>query len=168
MEEELDFQALAGAAGIGAVAGLRTFTAPALVSQAACTGSIDLTAGPVAFLGTQKVADLLTGLALAELVADKLPSIGDRIAPLPLTARAISGAIVGAAVSSARKKDPAQGAAAGALAAIFAAYLGFSLRRRLSGGSKAASSLVGLLEDAAAIAVAVTVLRQEAAARIVE
>jgi uncharacterized membrane protein len=165
MDEELDLNALAGAAGIGAVAGLRSMTAPALVSQAARTGSIELTTGPVAFLGRQKTADIMTGIAVAELVADKLPSTPDRIEPFPLAARAISGAIVGAAVYSARRKDPGPGALVGALAAIGAAFLGFALRRKLTRDVKVAGFLVGLVEDALAVGIAVVVLRSEADAR---
>jgi uncharacterized membrane protein len=160
MDEQLDLNALMGAAGIGAVAGLRSLTAPALVSQAARTGSIDLTTGPVAFLGTQKAADIFTGLAVAELVADKLPVTGDRVAPGPLAARAVSGAIVGAAVCSARRKAPGPGALVGALAAIGAAYLGCGWRKKNRGFFPA------LLEDAATVALAVYVLRCVADARI--
>jgi uncharacterized membrane protein len=165
MDGELDLNALAGAAGIGAVAGLRSMIAPALVSQAARTGSIDLTTGPVAFLGTQKAADILVGLALAELVADKLPATPDRISPFPLAARAVSGAIAGAAVCSARRKDPGPGAVVGALAAIGAAFLGFALRRSLAKGMP--KFLAALAEDAITIGIAVVVLRGEADARII-
>jgi uncharacterized membrane protein len=165
MDGELDLNALAGAAAIGAVAGLRSMTAPALLSQAARTGSIDLTTGPAAFLGTQKAADIATGLALAELVVDKLPATPDRITPFPLAARAISGAIVGAAVCSARKKDPGPGALVGALAAVGAAFLGFALRRKFTQNAKLPGLLVALAEDAITIAIAVVVLRSEADAR---
>jgi uncharacterized membrane protein len=167
MSGELDLNALAGAAGIGAVAGLRSMTAPALVAQAARTGSLDLSTGPVAFLGTQTAADIVTGLALAELVADKLPSTPDRIAPFPLAARAVSGAVVGAAVCSARRKDPGPGAVVGALAAIGAAFIGFALRRALTRDAKAPGLLAALVEDALTVGIAVAVLRSEADARIV-
>jgi uncharacterized membrane protein len=162
MTDDLDLEALAGAAGIGAVAGLRSLTAPAMLSQAARTGSIDLAGGPCAFLGTQQTADIATGLALAELVADKLPATPNRIAPLPLAARAVSGAIVGAAVYSARKRPPGPGIVAGALAAIGAAFLGYSFRKKFPGFFPA------LLEDAATVAIAVAVLRKEAEARVIE
>lgn len=167
MDGELDLNALAGAAGIGAVAGLRSMMAPALLSQAARTGSIDLSEGPVAFMGTQQAADIATGLAVAELVADKLPSTPDRIAPFPLAARAVSGALVGAAVYSARKKDPRPGALVGALAAVGAAFIGYALRRTLTNDAKAPGFLVALAEDAVAIGIAVVILRSEADARIV-
>ena len=167
MSGELELNALAGAAGIGAVAGLRSMTAPALVAQAARTGSLDLTTGPAAFLGTQRAADITLGLALAELVADKLPSTPDRIAPFPLAARAISGAVVGAAVCSARRKDPGPGAVVGALAAIGAAFVGFALRRALTRDAKMPGLLAALVEDVLTVGIAVAVLRSEADARIV-
>jgi len=167
MKDELDLEALAGAAGIGAVAGLRSMAAPALVSQAARTGSIDLSSGPFAFLGTQQAADIATGIALAELIADKLPGTPDRIAPVSLAARAVSGAMVGAAVYSARKRDPGPGALVGALAAVGAAFLGYALRRTLTRDAKIPGFLIALAEDAVAIGIAVTVLRCEADARAI-
>jgi uncharacterized membrane protein len=121
----------------------------------------------VAFLGTQKAADIMTGLALAELVVDKLPSTPDRIAPFPLAARAVSGAVVGAAVCSARGKDPGPGAVVGALAAIGAAFVGFALRRALTRDAKVPGLLAALVEDALTVGIAVAVLRSEADARIV-
>jgi uncharacterized membrane protein len=165
MDVELDLSALAGAAGIGAVAGLRSLTAPALLAQAAVTGSVDLSGGPYAFLGTQRTADIVTALAVGELVSDKLPFTGDRTEPFSLAVRGVSGAIVGAAVCSARKKAAGPGALVGALAAIGTAYLGFALRRALS--RKAPGLLVALAEDAITIGIAVAVLRCEADARVI-
>jgi len=159
MDSELNWDALSGAAGIGAVAGLRSLTAPALLAQAARTQSIDLSDGPCAFLGTQQAADIATGLALAEMFADKLPGTPDRISPFPLAARAVSGALMGAAVYSARKQDPVPGAFAGAIAAVGAAFIGFALRKRFPG------FLMALVEDAATVAIAVAVLRSEASAQ---
>jgi hypothetical protein len=53
----------------------------------------------------------------------------------------------------------------GALAAVGAAFLGFALRRALTRDAKVPGFLVALAEDAAAIALAVVVLRNEAEAR---
>jgi uncharacterized membrane protein len=121
-----------------------------------------LSDGPCAFLGTQQAADVATGLSLAEMFVDKLPGTPDRISPLPLAARAVSGALVGAAVYSARKQDPAPGAFAGAIGAIAAAYIGFALRKRFPG------FLMALVEDAATVAIAIAVLRNEASAQAAE
>lgn len=159
MNGEPDWDAITGAAGIGAVAGLRSLTAPALLAQASRTQSIDLSGGPAAFLGTEETANIATGLALAEMVVDKLPATPDRISPIPLAARAASGALVGAAVYAARKRDPLPGAIVGAAAAVGAAFLGFALRKRFPG------FLTAVVEDAATIALAVAVLRREASAQ---
>ena len=156
---------LAGAAGIGAVAGLRTFTGPALVSQAARTGSIDLEGTPFKFLSTQRAADVTTGLAVLELVADKLPFTPDRTSPGPLIGRAISGGLAGAAVCAARKRDWVPGAIVGAVAAIGAAFAGYLFRRSLTKSAGAPDLLVALAEDAITIGLGVVTLRNEADAR---
>jgi uncharacterized membrane protein len=61
------------AAGIGFVAGLRSLTAPAAVSWAAHLGWLDLQGSPLAFMGSTAAVAIFSMLALAELVADKLP-----------------------------------------------------------------------------------------------
>ena len=104
---------LTGAAALGAVAGLRSMMAPALLSQAARTGSIALEGTQFEFLSTQRAADIATGAAVLELVGDKLPFTPDRTSPLPLIARAASGAMVGAALCAARNKDLLPGALVG-------------------------------------------------------
>ena len=51
----------------GVIAGLRTFTAPAVVTWAVHFGRLDLTGSWLAFLGNSWVRWLLTGLAIFEL-----------------------------------------------------------------------------------------------------
>jgi uncharacterized membrane protein len=160
--DEFDPSALTGAAAIGAVAGLRSMMAPALVSQAANTGSIDLTDTPFEFLSKQRSADISTGAAVLELIADKLPFTPNRTSPGPLIARAISGGLAGAAVCAARKKDWMPGAIAGATAAIAAAFAGYLLRRTLTRNAGLPDLLVALAEDAASIGLGVIALRSEA------
>jgi len=160
--DEFSPSALAGAAGIGAVAGLRSMMAPALLSQAARTGSIELSGTPFEFLSTQRSADIATAAAVLELVADKLPFTPDRTAVAPLLARAVSGGLAGAALFAARKKDWVPGAAAGALAAVAAAFAGYLLRRSLKKNGTAPDLLVALTEDAIAIGLGVLTLRNEA------
>ena len=55
--------------GIGVVAGLRSLTAPAVVSWAAHLGHLHLRASPLAFMGSAVTVGVFTLLALAELVA---------------------------------------------------------------------------------------------------
>ncbi len=159
--DEISLDALTGAAGIGAVAGLRSMMAPALLSQAAHTGSIDLSGTPFEFLSKQRNADIATAAAVLELVADKLPFTPNRTSVGPLLARAVSGGFAGAALSAARKKDWIPGAAVGALSAVAAAFAGYLLRRALTTNG-APDVLIALAEDAATVSLGVVTLRNEA------
>lgn len=117
---------------LGAVAGLRTFTAPAAVAWAAVTGRLALTGTPLAFLGSPVAAWILTGLAALELVGDKLPKTPSRKAPGPFIARIASGAVCGAAVGWPAGQAVA-GAIAGGLGAVLGTLGGYAARMRLAG-----------------------------------
>ena len=86
---------------IGVVAGLRALTAPAAVSWAAHAGLLPLAGTPLAFLGHPVTPWILTALALAELVADQLPSTPSRKVPVQFGARLLTGALAGAAIYAA-------------------------------------------------------------------
>jgi len=159
--DEISLDTLAGAAAMGAVAGLRSMMAPALLSQAAHTGSINLEGTPFEFLSKQRTADIAAAAAVLELVADKLPFIPNRTSVGPLLARAVSGGLAGAALSAARKKDWIPGAAVGALSAVAAAFAGYLLRRALTTNG-APDFLVALAEDTATVGLGVVTLRNEA------
>src|SRR6185295_19310492 len=84
----------------GAVAGLRSMLAPALVSralQAAGAAGHGL-AGRA--LASPAAGMLLPVLAALELLADKLPMTSARIAPAALAARGLSGAWAASAVAA--------------------------------------------------------------------
>src|SRR5256885_8812071 len=85
---------------IGGVAGLRTFTAPAVVSWAAYLGWLPLAGTPLAFMGSVWAVGILTVLAFVELVIDQLPSAPSRKAPGGFGARILSGALSGAALGA--------------------------------------------------------------------
>ena len=63
---------------LGVVSGLRSLTAPAVVSWAAHLGWITVTGTPLAFLGFAATAYLLVLLATVELVVDQLPRTPSR------------------------------------------------------------------------------------------
>ena len=67
--------------GIGFVAGLRSMTAPAVVAWAAHLGWINLSGTPLAFMGSIWAVAIFTLGALAEYVADQLPTLPH--APFP-------------------------------------------------------------------------------------
>jgi uncharacterized membrane protein len=145
--------------GIGLVAGMRSLTAPAVVSdRLARSRNGGLVALPVRLLQSPAVAAALKVMAAGELVADKTPGIPARIEPLPLAARAATGALSGAAVAAADGESAATGALLGGLAAVVATYGMYHLRRRLAEALPVPDALLGLAEDALAVAVARQVL----------
>src|SRR3979490_1116694 len=76
---------------IGIVAGLRSLTAPAVVSWAAHRNWIDLHHTPLSFMGSTVTVSIFVLLALGELVADQLPSTPSRTKPVGLIARIVLG-----------------------------------------------------------------------------
>jgi uncharacterized membrane protein len=122
------------ALSIGAVAGLRTFTAPA------ATLGIDrhLWSGVAIFL------------AGGELVADKLPFMPSRLGPGSLTARLISGGLCGGSLARRYEGSAPLGLALGALAAAASAWAGYTLRHRLTERG-VPDFLVAVCEDSVAL-----------------
>lgn len=124
------------ALGIGAVAGLRTFTAPA------------------ATLGIDRHvwSGVVILLAAGELIADKLPFVPSRLSPGSLGARLVSGGLCGRAL--ARRFGGIDAATAGliigALGAAGSAYLGYTIRHALTERGLP-DFLVALVEDSVAV-----------------
>jgi uncharacterized membrane protein len=134
---------------IGVVAGLRSMTAPAVVSWAARLGWIHLEATPLAFLGRAATPWIFSVLALAELIADQLPKTPSRKTPGPFAVRVLMGALCGAALGAAADEFLG-GIFAGALGAIAGTLGGYEFRARLA--RAAGRDLpIALLEDAIAI-----------------
>jgi Domain of unknown function (DUF4126) len=86
---------------IGVVAGLRALTPLAVVSWAACLSRLPVEGTRLAFLGFAVTPYIFTVLAIAELVADKLPQTPSRKAAMPFRVRIVSGALCGAALGAA-------------------------------------------------------------------
>lgn len=129
-----DSEVYAGAVALGAIAGIRSMSGPALASSIVPPESMPI--GPGA----------LKALALGEFVADKLPFMPNRTSALPLIGRAVMGGISGAAICKARQRPIAAGAVLGAIAAVGMSFVAFKLRTRLS--KSMPGFLVGLAEDA--------------------
>ncbi len=106
---------------IGVIAGLRSLTAPAVVSWAAYLGWFNVQDTWAAFLGHTASVYIFTALALVELVSDKLPKTPSRKTPAPFTARIVLGAACGAALCAAGRQPSLIGAGP------------HTLRRRLKG-----------------------------------
>jgi hypothetical protein len=78
---------------IGIVAGLRTMTAPAVVAWAAYLNWFDPGDGWLSLMSHWITPWVFTLLALAELVADQLPSTPSRTVPMQFGARILAGAL---------------------------------------------------------------------------
>jgi uncharacterized membrane protein len=83
---------------IGIIAGLRALTAPTAVSWAARLGLLQLSGTHLAFLGAVATPWILSVLALAEIINDKLPKTPSRLVPPQFITRVVTGAFSGAAI----------------------------------------------------------------------
>ncbi|HEY2473959.1 MAG TPA: hypothetical protein VGI19_04075 [Candidatus Cybelea sp.] len=132
---------LLAAALLGFLAGLRTFTAPAVLW-------LMRRGTPLAYV--------LGVLALLEYVADLSPRTPARTQPFGLIARACSGAFCGWAVTSQSGAPVVAGVLLGALAAVGGAYAG--LAARTAAIERIGRVPAALLEDAVAIVASVAVV----------
>jgi uncharacterized membrane protein len=144
---------------MGVIAGMRSMSAPALVSNhLAHHDSEELANSSFSFMGSPRVAQALKIAALGEMVADKLPIIPDRISPGPLAARILSGALCGASLCTAEGARAPIGAIGGGLSAIASAYAFYHLRQKLGATRILPDAALGLSEDALVVCTGLTVL----------
>lgn len=142
------------AAGIGFVAGLRSLTAPAAVSWAAHLGWLNLQGSPLELMGSTAAVVIFTLLAVAELVADKLPQTPNRTTAGPLIARLAMGSLSGASVGVAAGEFLLPGMVLGGIGAAVGAFTGYQFRSRLVRASGGRDWPIAVLEDLAAVALA--------------
>jgi uncharacterized membrane protein len=144
---------------IGVVAGLRSMTAPAVVSWGARLGWLQLENTWLAFLGSAIAPYIFSVLAIGELINDKLPKTPSRKTPVPFAGRVVLGALCGAALGA-----PSQaligGLLAGALGGVAGTLGGYEFRARLVRATGGHDLPIALLEDAVAIFSAVLIVFQ--------
>ena len=160
-----DAQVYAGSAAIGIAAGMRSMSAPALMSQFARRGTLSLGGSPVGFLNSTGAASTTAVLAIGELIADKLPFIPARTTTGPLLARAVSGGLSGAILSSAKKRSAWVGGLIGAFGAVGATFASYHLRRSVKETLHLPDAIVAVAEDAAVAAIGILIasrLREDA------
>jgi uncharacterized membrane protein len=134
---------------IGVIAGLRTMTAPAVVAWATYLGWFDPGNGWLSFMSHWITPWIFALLALAELIADQLPSTPSRTVPMQFGARIISGALTGATLGAAGG-TLVGGMLAGIVGAVIGTLGGRTARGKLAttfGSDRPAA----FLEDAVAI-----------------
>lgn len=136
---------------IGVFAGLRSLTPPAAVAWAVHAGWLRLD-GPLARIGSMPAVVILTMLAAAELIADKLPSTPNRTSAPPLVARIVTGGFCGACVASAAGHGGLVGGIMGVLGALLGTFGGYQARVRSVRALGTRDGVVAMLEDAITIA----------------
>ena len=142
----------------GTLSGMRSLSAIALISRRQShRKSPGLAASPLAFLASPGVSRFLQTMAIGELGGDKMPKAPARIAPLPLTIRALTGGVAGAALCFSEGERPATGALIGALAAVASSFTFYYARRSAGRKLKLPDSVLGFAEDLTAGALATVV-----------
>jgi uncharacterized membrane protein len=135
---------------IGVIAGLRSLTAPAVVSWAAFLGWINLHGTWASWMGNIITVIILSLLAVGELVNDKLPKTPARTAPPVFAARIIMGAFAGAVIGTVWGSKWG-GLGAGIVGAVLGTLGGYQARSRLVAATGGKDLPIALLEDAVAI-----------------
>jgi uncharacterized membrane protein len=142
------------AVGIGIVAGLRTFTAPAAVSWAAHLGWINLQGTLLGFMGSTITVGIVTLLALVEYVVDQLPKTAARTVPQQFIARVLTGGLSGACICVSASQSLLIGALLGAIGAVIGTLGGYHIRKRLVSGLNVRDIFIAVPEELIAIGLA--------------
>lgn len=148
--------------GLGVVTGMRSAMGPAFASYfVGRDPSKKLGQSPLGFMQRPVTSRYLQTMAAGELVVDKAPGIGNRIAATGIAGRALSGALVGATLYQAKGEKAWRGALIGGVAAVAAAYAFFYLRRATGRKLNVKDAAVGGVEDAIAVGIAALSIRQK-------
>lgn len=142
------------AAGIGIVAGLRSLTAPAVVSWAAYLGWLTLGGSVLGFMGSVAAAAIFSLLALVEFVGDILPTTPSRTSLVPLLARIVMGGLCGACLCVSAGQSLVAGAAIGGIGGVIGAFGGYQARTRLGKALGVNDIFIAIAEDLVAIGLA--------------
>src|SRR5690349_14654317 len=137
---------LALAFAIGVIAGLRSMTAPAVVSWAAHWKWLNLQQSFLGFLASNAAVYILTAAAIVELIVDKLPKAPSRKEPLGLIARFVLGGVSGAALCASANQSLAIGAVLGGVGGLAGAFAGYEVRTRSVRLLKVPDFSIALLE----------------------
>ncbi|MBB6572630.1 DUF4126 domain-containing protein [Xanthomonas arboricola] len=143
---------------MGAVAGMRSMTPLAAVTNAARTGKLPADSGAPPLLANPLASAGMLALAGGELAGDKMKTAPDRIVLPGMIARIATGVIVGAALAPRHQRGVA--ALLGASTAVAAAYLTFNLRMRAI--DRYGQTSTGVVEDAITVGAATLIMRDAA------
>lgn len=144
---------------IGVVAGLRAFTAPAVLAWAAFLQWINLSGTWASWMGHWITVAILTVIAVAELISDKRPTMPSRKSAPQFLVRIATGAFSGAVLGTAWGYRWGS-LGAGMIGAVIGTIGGYEIRTRLVAANGGSDRPVALGEDlfAAAAGVAIAYL----------
>lgn len=143
---------------LGAVAGMRSMMAPAVLALTLSRRpELAPHVAPARWFALAPIAIILGIGALGELVVDKLPRTPNRTALGPFAGRALLGAIAGAVIVQTGNANGWVGAALGVLGAIASTLGMFHARAYAGRATGLADPYIGVIEDILAIAIASTV-----------
>jgi uncharacterized membrane protein len=139
---------------LGLTTGLRSMTPMAVVCWFAYLGWLPVGGTWAEWTGWLWVAIVWTLLALAELVADKMPWMGDRTSRGPLLWRLLMGGLAGAIAATSLVGSAIEGVLLAVIGALLGAFGGFMIRRDLVEKAGVKDWHVAVVEDVFAIAAA--------------
>ncbi|HEV7699961.1 MAG TPA: DUF4126 family protein [Pyrinomonadaceae bacterium] len=139
---------------IGFSAGLRTFTAPAVVAWAVHVDHLDVSASPLSFMSSHTAVLILSLGALVEYVVDVLPFTPPRTKAPGLIARFVTGSFAAACLLAASGQSLAF-CILGGLAAIGGAFVGYEARTRAVRSLNIKDVFVAVPEDIIAIGLSI-------------
>lgn len=142
---------------IGVVAGLRAFTAPAVVAWAAMLQWINLDGTWASWMGHWATVAILTVLALVELISDKMPTLPSRKSAPQFLVRIATGAFAGAVLGTAWGYRWGS-LGAGMIGAVLGTVGGYSVRTSLVRATDGRDRPVALGEDVFAVLAGVAVV----------
>jgi|SRR5438270_10838620 len=136
---------------LGCITGLRSLTAPAVICWTAHFGWLHFAGSRLAFLGRPAMLIVITILALAELIADKLPKTPARTSLPGLTSRIVLGGASGLALSVGAGGILVLGAITAVIGALVGTFAGYNIRHALVTRVHLPDFAVALAEDLIAI-----------------
>ncbi|MEX2570088.1 MAG: DUF4126 family protein [Gemmatimonadota bacterium] len=159
MGRRRDDHILLTSAALGAVAGMRSMAAPALLSHEMAEHPLhDVESRLEHLLSSERVAQLLSLFAGGEMLADKAPFVPDRTSSVPLLGRALMGSLTAAAFAVHRRHPVFMPAVVGAASAIASTYGAYHLRRLSHEHLNVPDRLLGLIEDAVVVAMSKAIM----------
>ena len=144
--EVMESKALLFALLIGFLSGFRSLTPTAATAWGAHLGWLKLER-PFSLIGTTASVWIFSALALAELVADKLPKTPNRTSPPGLIARIVMGALAGTCVALSAGGAAITGAVLGVLGAVAGTFAGYKARTGIVKALNVPDIYVALAED---------------------